>query len=295
MKVKLFVFSDVHGHYEALRVALREAGYNKSDPTHRLLSIGDNFDRGVQSAHVYQYLKDNKAICVKGNHETFLEEALEKGMDGEYVLFNFLRNGLDQTIQSLSGFKFGVYEDTNRIGAAIAQINCLRPELKEWLANMPLVYQTKNYIFAHAGIHPYSRLDHSLQDKDFILWDIEYSHCPVDSTHKTVVIGHHHAFRVRQRAEENGYCEDILHLPYYGNQDEHRPVRIGNKIAIDPCSNYTNKVNVIVIEDELLEEEVKVEEQSEPIFNENVFSIGIDPTATWATYYNDPTTTIRFR
>ena len=45
---------------------------------------------------------------------------------------------------------------------------------------------------------------------------------------------------------------------------EHAPVRFGNKIAIDPCSNLTHKMNILVIEDELLEEEKKEEVEQRP-------------------------------
>ena len=74
---RYFVFSDVHGEYYALADALREAGYDPNDPKHILVSLGDNFDRGSNSLDVYTLLAHNKQnICIKGNHETFLEEAL---------------------------------------------------------------------------------------------------------------------------------------------------------------------------------------------------------------------------
>ena len=290
MKKKLFVFSDVHGCFDALRQSLKEAGYKSNDPDHILVSLGDNFDRGAQSANIYKWLKERQCICIRGNHESFLLEALESGIDGEYVLFNFLRNGLDQTIQSFSHTNFNPTVKPADIDNAIKYINRNYPDLKKWIEDMPIVYQTKNYIFVHAGIHPFKRVEQSVLDTDFCLWDIEYSHYPIDMTQKTVVIGHHHAFRVRAKGEAEGYHESDLRLPWTGNIDEHRPVRFGNKIAIDPCSNYTNKVNVLVIEDELLEEAPKVET---PTVNFDEFVV--DPTMTWATYNVDTTTTVRFR
>lgn len=295
MKVKLFVFSDVHGQYEALQASLREAGYNPNDKTHRLLSIGDNFDRGKQSLQLYKMLRNRNVICVKGNHETFLEEALEKGMDGEFVLFNFLRNGLDKTIQSFSRFDFPSIVDPKTIDNAICEINNNFPDMLNWLKNMPLFYETKNYIFVHAGLHPYKPFEAAKADPDFCLWDIEFSHLPIDYVPKTVVIGHHHAFRVRQHALEAGYCEEPLRLPCYGNTDEHRPVRIGNKIAIDPCSNYTGKVNVLVIEDELLEEVKEETQKTDPNTFTTLSFDEFDPgIATWQ-YGTINNATVRFR
>ena len=68
---KYFVFSDVHGEYKALQDALNEAGYDRHNPNHKLISCGDNFDRGPESAKVYRFLRDNKAICIRGNHDNF--------------------------------------------------------------------------------------------------------------------------------------------------------------------------------------------------------------------------------
>ncbi|MBR6657532.1 MAG: metallophosphoesterase [Oscillospiraceae bacterium] len=51
---KFFVFSDVHGFYSMFMEALDNAGYDKNNPEHWLISCGDNFDRG----NVEEYLKN---------------------------------------------------------------------------------------------------------------------------------------------------------------------------------------------------------------------------------------------
>lgn len=258
IKNKYFVFSDVHGESEALQTSLKEAGYDKYNPRHILVSLGDNFDRGEDSKGVCNILFHRQdSILIKGNHEEFLEEMLEKGIEGEFVLFNILHNGLDKTLESFSNCSIGKV-----ISAADfnAMIDIARSNVKHYgsngllqkIKNMPLYYETKNYIFVHAGLEPNMPWQES--SRDVMLWDIEYSHRPISSTTKTVVIGHNHAFRVRNKAKEDGYRELPLGLPWVGNTDENAPVRIGNKIAIDPCSNLTHKVNVLVIEDEPIEE-----------------------------------------
>ena len=264
---KLFVFSDVHGQLHALQTSLKQAGYDRSNPDHLLVSLGDLFDRGRESLGVYNFVKERRGVYLKGNHETFLIEALEKGMDGEFVLFNFLHNGLDKTIESFGRSELGPTTTPTILDTIIRNIKTVNRDLLPWLQAMPIMYETKNYIFVHAGLHPYADVHDPINDEHFVLWDIKYSHYPIESTKKIVVIGHHHAFRVRQR-----------------------PVRFGNKIAIDPCSNFTDKVNVIVIEDELLEETPKTEtisaEEASDVFSSNV----------WHTYtYGPNTTTIRFR
>lgn len=276
MKKKFFIFSDVHGEFNALENSLIEAGYDRYNENHVLVSLGDNFDRGEQSRDVYYLLKRAKArsICIKGNHEVFLEEALTKGTDGEYVLFNFLHNGLDKTIESFSGTKMGAITNMDVIDNMIDMINIGYPELLSWLKSRPLYYETKNYIFVHAGIHP-TLLNWKDTDEHFMLWDIDNSHIPCMNTGKTIIFGHHHAFRVKRNAENAGYRVTELKGNVYGCKDDNAPILVGNKIAIDPCSNFTHKVNVIVIEDETLDENTVKESKDMPI--DNSVRIDVDP------------------
>lgn len=193
-------------------------------------------------------------------------EYLEKGMNGEFVLFNILHNGLAETIKSFTGLQ-DKHFSTETLQNALHNIRG-KERLLTWLKNMPLFYETDTFIFVHAGINP-RVADWRLTDEDYSLWDIEDSHrecLGVDN--KVVVIGHHHAFRVRKNGIEAGYGDQDINsveirtngvnengdrhyyrLKSYGNTDEHRPYINGNKIAIDGCTNLTKKVNVLVVED----------------------------------------------
>lgn len=257
---KYFVFSDVHGEYDALIQGLQEAGYEEHNPNHKLISIGDAFDRGPDSNKVYRFLMSHGAICIKGNHDTFFQEYLEKGMDGEFVLFNILHNGLGATIQSFTGCTFDVVDSAtlHRMRGTISR------DVLGYIQKMPLYYETQNFIFVHAGLHPHVE-DWKSNDEHFMLWDIDYSHSQMPLLNKCLVIGHHHAFRVRKHIEAEGVkpqeverytyetradgLTTMRHPRAYGNTDQHRPVLNGNKIAIDGCTNLTRKVNVLVIED----------------------------------------------
>ena len=265
---KYFIFSDVHGEYEALMNGLNEAGYDSMNKTHILVSLGDNFDRGPASAKVWDFLRRHNAICVKGNHDAMFQEYLEKGMDGEFVLFNILHNGLGATIKSFAGIM-----DKDRNDYSVKDFNRIRTEINNrqpilpWLQKLPLYFETDTMIFVHAGINP-SIADWKQSGEDYMLWDIEDSHknCP-NVNGKLVIVGHHHAARVRERGkpewgdtdisktyiQTRSCTEDGEHhtcaLKSYGNTDENRPYINGNKICIDGCTNLTKKVNVLVIED----------------------------------------------
>ena len=261
MKKTYFVFSDVHGEYDALIKGLQEAGYDNHNKNHVLVSIGDNFDRGPKSLAVWKYLRDNNAICVMGNHDLMFKEYLDKGMDGEFVLFNILHNGLGETISSFGNVNQSQFsiEALNEIRNRI-----LRTGVREWINKMLPYFETKHCIFVHAGLDPMLTDWHDT-DEHFRLWDIENSHLPIPSVDKLVVIGHHHAFRVRRNAQKDGLIENTattvllqrgsVNIRRFGNTDEHGIWIHANKMAVDGCTNYTGKVNIAVIEDEPLVDE----------------------------------------
>lgn len=281
IKNTYFVFSDIHGEYNGLRRELKKAGYDSTNPRHKLISCGDAFDRGEESSKVYEYLINNNAICVKGNHDCFLEEYLEKGLDGEYVLFNILRNGLHATIKSFAPNSFFENGENFSIGqyqTARQWIKTNRTRLLPWLKSLPLYYETKNYIFVHAGIDPrYTNWKDT--PEDFMLWDIEHSHVILNNVgRKIVVFGHHHAAQVKERCEYEGKNyftepERWMSTKVYGNEDENSPIFIGNKIGIDGCTILTKTPNILVIEDEPLEEVVDNEEKEEGICNPSWINI----------------------
>lgn len=287
---KYFIFSDVHGEYDALLTSLKEAGYDRNNPTHKLISLGDNFDRGRKSKDIFQFLKNRNAICVKGNHDLFLQEYLEKGMDGEFVLFNILHNGLGETIKSFYGMGDNGVTSIKELERMKTHIINYYSALLPWIKNMPLYYETEHCIFTHAGINP-NLPNWKDTDEHFMTWDIENSYAQCNNTPRMVFIGHHHAFRVKQQADEHGikYFDISKDKPEiyfqedgtshkilsFGNTDEHSPYISGNKIAIDGCTNLTKKVNVVVIEDYPLEEEKEKDKETGTIIsniNDKIFS-----------------------
>lgn len=283
-KFKYFVFSDIHGDIEALERGLQKAGYDYNNPEHILVSLGDAFDRGENSQLIYTKYLSNKDRCIsiKGNHDVMFQEYLEKGMDGEFVLFNILHNGLLSTIESFAETYIGDYIDIKLLEDIRQRILRRYPNLLYFLKNMPLYYETEHCIFSHAGINPDLK-NWKDTTEDFFLWDIEnsYKNCP--HTRKIVFIGHHHAFRVKRQAKDYDikYKEDLSNHKYgnmidnrfykigfFGNNDKYGPYVFDNKIAIDGCVGITHCANVVVIDDYPIEiEEVNQENNEETVNN----------------------------
>ncbi len=288
-KNKYFILSDPHGEYGIMMEGLEQAGFNPRNSTHFVVIIGDGFDRGPESAHIYKFMKNlgSRGIYIKGNHDCFFEEYLEKGMDGEFVLFNILHNGLGATINSFASKEQREVYDTKLLEEYKSLIQNRYPGILHWLKNLPLYYQTKHFVFVHAGFDPAKAVWNETSE-DFMLWDIENSHKTCYNTDKIVVIGHHHAAKVRENGNRAGMPDyDISELNYilnttdhnakvYGNTDEHRVYFTGTKICMDGMTNFTRKQNILVIEDEPYEEPkrkegseneggISVEEASEQI------------------------------
>ena len=229
----LFAVSDIHGHYELLIKVLNESGFDIKNLGHKLIVLGDLFDRGRENVLVYRYLKNlktnNKAVILKGNHELFFRDLDDN--NPLRVHFNYLHNGFDKTISEFSGIPINdLLEYTNY--ELKKRINENHPELLTWINDLPYYLETKNYIFSHAGFHP----DKALRDMDWrkAVWTKSETLADIDfmsfGYRKTLIMGH----RPTSIMGENNY--DIHY-----SQD-------GQKIYIDGGVAYGGKINVLKIE-----------------------------------------------
>lgn len=258
MKKKIFAVSDIHGFYTEMIESLKESGYDEDNPEHLLIVCGDKFDRGKESVKVFQYLKrlmdKNKAIILRGNHLAFIENFLEGSNDP----FNYINNGLNETIADfwhrtapfeswctlegnceLSVENYSKWAEITR-----KDINKEYPELLPWIKSLPYYYETENYIFTHGMIDG--------QCYDWHNPNISWYECtwakPKDfnnsivNTDKKVVVGHINCGLLRSLY---GYDEN-------DNSIFERPD--GKVIGLDTCTVLTHKVNVLVLEDEIIED-----------------------------------------
>lgn len=61
--MKLFIISDIHGNYEALKTAYENVSFDK------LIFLGDSVDYGPEPEKVIDFLKENSDINIMGNHD----------------------------------------------------------------------------------------------------------------------------------------------------------------------------------------------------------------------------------
>lgn len=170
---RIFAVGDIHGCYEKLVKMLGRLDWapGRGD---LLIFLGDYIDRGPRSYEVVETLLElkecapNEVITLMGNHERMLLDYLA-GCREEY----FYRNGLRTTLKSYY-----------RAGGSIVAAHAHR----RFFRNLPLFYETEDYIFVHAGLRPGRPL--AEQDPEDLVWIREPF---LDSDYdfgRTVVFGH---------------------------------------------------------------------------------------------------------
>lgn len=250
----LFVCSDIHSAYAPWMEALKLAGFNQNKYSHKIVLCGDLFDRMDESQQAYKFVKEmlekDKLIYIKGNHEQLLLDCCERG----YPMQHDMSNGTAKTIFDLG---YGIeFEDMCKYTLA---------KVRPFINGMVNYLETQHYIFVHSWI-PVINKDglpaHYTKNRQFEYnpdwrnagqkeWDEATWGNPFDMasrgfnrTGKTIVFGHWHCSAGWAKAEgREEFGPDAKFDPYYGD----------GFIAIDACTAYTKKVNVLVIEDELID------------------------------------------
>ena len=250
--MKLFVISDIHSFYDPMIKALNEAGFDKNNADHTLIVCGDAFDRGSQSVEILDYLNSlDRKVLVRGNHDDLLIELLERKIPSNIDD----HNGTLDTVYQL-GFESGLTAFADFCDIAYKKYKPLYDQMVNY-------FETKNYIFVHSWI-PLIRMDnlpkYYVRNRSWAfnddwrnatedMWDDARWGNPYElatkglKPDKTIVFGHWHTSWARARyegKEEFGPQADFS--PYFGD----------GYIGIDACTATSKKVNVLVLEDELL-------------------------------------------
>ena len=246
MKKRLFVVSDIHGHYTQLKKALQKAGFDPENEGHLFVSCGDLFDRGPENRKIYHFVRRLKhKILIRGNHDERLLELLSSGKVGMYDM----SNGTLKTVEEFFGS--AEVDDCGRL--QLPKHGKMAGNLRRFVETMTDYFETENYIFTHGflPLEPDSnvstiRADWRTADADawhearWLQWNLLYS-TSARVPGKTIVCGHRsarygHFFDPQRDPEDHGI--------FYGE----------GVIAIDALTVRSGMVNVLVLEEEVPEE-----------------------------------------
>lgn len=265
---KYFVITDVHGFYDQMIEALNNAGFDKDNPEHILVSCGDLFDRGKKPRECLEYLMNipkDRRVFVCGNHEDNLMDLISgsKMLDSADV-----SNGTVGTVLMLNGESL---QGRKTVEHLLDCCDKLKKDemLQGYFSELRDYYELDNYIFVHGWIpwdiddtDPLNQKICYIKD-DARLWRehrwkcgfsewynmkyYEQCGCTYENKKKTIVCGHWHTSYAHKRFHNIGH-------EFPGNgvrmaDCQFEPFVDDGIIGLDACTALTKKCNCWVIEE----------------------------------------------
>jgi serine/threonine protein phosphatase 1 len=234
--MKYFLFSDVHGEYDALITSLEAAGFDLSNNEHMLIGLGDYFDRGSQNEFVLAFLmaiqEQGRIKLIRGNHDDMLLDFLT--LNVVEAFHNLRYNGLDKTIDGLAGDKVKFANLENYIAAKNLVLKNY-PNIIEFLQNMIPIIKIDNYVLTHAGF--FARDDKMLFVDNWNHTEVMVKYrAELFDKSKIYIFGHWHAEKLNKSLNiSTGNPYKFIYK---------------NFIGIDATTNISKKVTIHVIETE---------------------------------------------
>ena len=261
---RILAFGDIHGFYDYFMQALESAKYDPSSDL--LISCGDLLDRGKKPVECLSFvcdkIKDDKIVCIRGNHEDLTQEAIAR----REFLGHDLHNGTAETL-------YTIYEHwpKRRIPATNDDVFEYIKEngmFNRYMNYLVDYYEYGDYIFVHGWVpckSGYKFDKNGSGDKIYTLdpgweagdwskarWingmDAWNQGAKIDG--KTIVCGHWNSSWGAHYIDHNG--------PEFNNRystnPEHRcgahfePFIKPGIIALDGCTAYSHRVNIVAIE-----------------------------------------------
>ena len=229
---RIIAVSDVHGFYNEMMKALNEVNFNPE--TDLFVSCGDAMDRGPKPREVIKFMNrlPNK-VLVKGNHEQLMQDAIQRKY---FLSHDFHNRTADTAYDFCTKENAGVMNHAQILGELRDD-----PEYQKYINSLVNYYETEHYVFVHSAIPAGdSWREADIQEWEDARWPnpfnevLVYDNYPKD---KILVFGHWHtSWMWAKEGKKN--CFDI----YRGDKF----------IGIDACTVLSGKVNVLVVEDNLI-------------------------------------------
>jgi len=248
--MKYYVTADVHGFYTLFHDALTEAGFFRDPEPHKLVILGDLFDRGEEAKKLQDFvlclMAEDRVILIRGNHED-LFETFVTGDEGK-AYSHHVHNGTFDTVLQLTGFERVAAKIRHRSFAAAGRRT---PYFQKILPAALDCFETEHYVFVHGWIPCiYERGGYSYcadwrnapkDEWDKARWSNGMDAAGTCMEEKTILCGHWHASYGHCRFEHKG--------SEFGPDADFSPYRGPGIIALDACTAESGRVNVIVLED----------------------------------------------
>ena len=246
--MKYYVTADIHGFCSIFLRALTDAGYYDDQESHKLVILGDLFDRGREAKALQQFILEHRdeLILIRGNHEDLFQELVTE--DEGLAYRHHVSNGTYDTALQLTGFDPVMAQIQHWDFAEKARET---PYYKEIIPSMLDYYETKKYVFTHGwipSIHGKSGYSYISEWRDSSPgeWASARWYNGMDAVRtcmeeKTILCGHWHTSYGHSRYEGKG--------TEFGTDADFSPYFAPGIIALDACTAFSKQVNVIILEE----------------------------------------------
>jgi serine/threonine protein phosphatase 1 len=224
----VYAIGDIHGHLGLLHAAHARIEADRTrhgTETAPVIHIGDLVDRGPNSAGVVDFLAhaataDPRIVILKGNHDLMLVNWLEAGPGRGATPVPYLSDRVGGR-PTLASYGLDITQSERALWKA-AQAAVPKAH-RRFLNDLPLMHQTAEAVFVHAGIRP--GLPVNAQEARDLLWIREPFLLDTGDHGALIVHGH---------------------TPTESRRPEHH----GNRLAIDSGAAYGGPLSAVAIEDD---------------------------------------------
>ena len=252
-----FIVTDVHSFYSKMIKALEVAGYDKDNPEHIFVSLGDLFDRGDESYEMLMFVNSipgDRKILVRGNHEDCLEDALVRHSFRTYDYHN-------QTDKTIKDWYKREHPDENLDNVPtfdICEWAMKWEPYKQYISELEEYAVIDNYVFVHGWLPFWITDFYQLELADRADWrDARWTN-GMKSWHNghkmknyTVVCGHWHTSYGNSKYHYHGvqFLQEGADYGAFGIEpyEDFDPFVDNGIIALDACTAYSGQVNVMKV------------------------------------------------
>ena len=250
---KYFITSDVHGFFNELMVALNSKEFDVNNSDHKLIILGDLFDRGPDNRKVYEFAKSlgDRFIYVRGNHEDLLGDCVREIVSGREVSEHHWHNRTVDTIAEFTQMNTNVFrgfvrwENVNQTTWEV-----MKPIL-DWIDEKSVdCYEIDDNVFVHGWIPSSFRENWTKENWQRARWynGMEMWKDGFCLENKIIWCGHwccsYGWSRIRQKYKE---------FPPKNRKEwekSFQPFVDDGIIALDSCVSYSGFLNCVVYDEE---------------------------------------------
>lgn len=185
---RLIVVSDIHGNLEVFKKLLKKANFDVDNDI--LIIVGDILEKGPHILETLRFVmnltKTSNTHVILGNCDTILMDIAENQFHDEIKEYLLTTNNKSVLFEMCKEIDFKIAVDMDIADLYDRLHQNFREEIS-FIANLPIMIETEEFIFVHGGIEP--REDYRNSDYDYLIrhdrfYEIDFKFP------KKVVVGH---------------------------------------------------------------------------------------------------------